>query len=128
MMQKELPAKKRGRPTNYSPEIGEKLIAAMAQGYSLEAAAAKIGVGARTLFTWQQKHEDFQQAIQEGRQLALLHWETLAMNVAKGGQGNSQLIILALKNRSRAASGWHESQRLEHTGADGNPKIGRAHV
>ncbi len=64
-----------GRPSRYKPAIGEQLIEAMARGLSLEAAAAKIGVGPRTLFTWQNKHEEFRQAIQEGRQRALLFWE-----------------------------------------------------
>ncbi len=41
--------------------------------------------------------------------------------MAKGAPGNAQLVMLALKNRSRAASGWHDAQRLEHTGGDGGP-------
>ncbi len=110
-----------GRPSRYKPAIGEQLIEAMARGFSLEAAAAKIGVGPRTLFTWQNKHEEFRQAIQEGRQRALLFWEEQAISMAKGAPGNAQLVMLALKNRSRAASGWHDAQRLEHTGSDGGP-------
>ena len=108
-----------GRPSRYKSAIGEQLIEAMARGLSLEAAAAKIGVGPRTLFTWQNKHEEFRQAIQEGRQRALLFWEEQAISMAKGAPGNAQLVMLALKNRSRAASGWHDAQRLEHTGGDG---------
>ena len=110
-----------GRPSLYTPSLGLKLITAMATGLSLEAAAAKIGVGARTLFSWQNQHEEFPQAIQEGRQRALLFWEEQAISMAKGAPGNAQLVMLALKNRSRAASGWHDAQRLEHTGTDGGP-------
>jgi len=111
-----------GRPTIYRPELGQQLIEAMAGGLSAEAAAAKVGIGARTLFTWQQQHPQFQQAIQEGRHMALLYWETLALDVARGKPGNAQLITLALKNRSRAASGWHHDvQKTELTGADGAP-------
>ena len=102
-----------GRPSLYTPSLGLKLITAMATGLSLEAAAAKIGVGARTLFSWQNQHEEFRQAIQEGRQRALLFWEEQAISMAKGAPGNAQLVMLALKNRSRAASGWHDAQRLE---------------
>jgi hypothetical protein len=109
-----------GRPTIYRPELGQQLIVAMAGGLSAEAAAAKIGIGARTLFTWQQQQPQFQQSIQEGRNMALLYWETLALDVARGKPGNAQLITLALKNRSRAASGWHHDvQKTELTGADG---------
>ena len=48
-----------GRPTLFTLEVGDKLINVMVQGLSLEAAAAKIGIGPRTLFTWQNKHEEF---------------------------------------------------------------------
>ena len=41
--------------------------------------------------------------------------------MAEGKPGNAQLIILGLKNRSRAASGWIDQQRTELSGADGGP-------
>ena len=116
------PASKRpvGRPTAYRPEMCQQLIEAMAGGLSAEAAAAKVGVGARTLFAWQQQHPEFQQAIQEGRHRALLFWEERAIAIAHGKPGNAQLVTLALKNRSRAASGWHHDVlKTELTGADG---------
>ena len=116
------PASKRpvGRPTAYRPEMCQQLIEAMAGGLSAEAAAAKVGIGPRTLFTWQLQHPQFQQAVQEGRHQALLFWEQRAIAVAHGKPGNAQLITLALKNRSRAASGWHHDiQKTELTGADG---------
>ena len=109
-----------GRPTAYRPEMCEQMVEAMAGGLSAEAAAAKVGIGARTLFTWQQQHPQFQQAIQEGRPRALLFWEERAIAIAHGKPGNAQLVTLALKNRSRAASGWHHDiQKTELTGADG---------
>ena len=109
-----------GRPTIYRPELGQQLIVAMAGGLSAEAAAAKVGIGARSLYEWQKLHPEFLQAIQEGRHRAVLFWESLAIDVARGKPGNSQMITLALKNRSRAASGWHHDvQKTEVTGADG---------
>ena len=109
-----------GRPTAYRPEMCQQLIEAMAGGHSAEAGAAKIGISARSLYEWQQQHPEFQQAIQEGRHQALLFWEQRAIAVAHGKPGNAQLITLALKNRSRAASGWHHDiQKTELTGADG---------
>lgn len=111
-----------GRPTLYRPEHCDRIIAAMSGGLSAEAAAAKVGISARSLFNWQNEHPEFLQAVQEGRQLALLWWEERATAMAKGSGGNAQIVILALKNRSRAASGWHhDTQRLEHTGPDGSP-------
>ena len=109
-----------GRPTAYRPEMCEQLIEAMAGGLSAEAGAARIGISARSLYEWQQQHPEFLQAVQEGRHQALLFWEQRAIAVAHGKPGNAQLITLALKNRSRAASGWHHDiQKTELTGADG---------
>ena len=94
----------------------------MALGHSAEAAAAKIGISARSLYNWQREHPEFMQAVGEGRQRALLWWETRALEMAQGSPGNAQLVMLALKNRSRAASGWHhDTQRVEHSGPEGGP-------
>jgi|GEM_PF-936231 len=113
--------RKRGRPSRYSKEISVALIEAMATGLSLEAAAAYIGISPRVVFDWQNRHPEFLQAVQEGRQQALLFWERKAIAMAAGAPGNAQLVTLALKNRSRSASGWHDAQRFEHTGGDGGP-------
>ena len=93
------------------------IIEAMATGLSAEAAAAKIGISARSLFNWQKEHPEFLQSVQEGRHRSLLWWETRALEMARGEPGNAQMVMLGLKNRSRAPSGWHhDSQRVEHSG------------
>ena len=93
----------------------------MAEGLSLEAAAASCGVGPRTAFRWQDEIDEFRQAVEEGRARSLLFWERRAIGLAKGEPGNAAVVTLGLKNRSRAASGWHDAQRLEHSGPDGGP-------
>ena len=115
-----IPKRPVGRPTAYRPEMCQQLIEAMAGGHSAEAGAAKIGISARSLYGWQPLHPEFMQAVQEGRHQALLYWEQRAIAIANGKPGNAQLVTLALKNRSRAASGWHHDiQKTELTGADG---------
>ena len=89
----------------------------MAMGLSLEAAAAACGIGPRTVFTWQGEHDEFRQAIEDGRALALLFWEKRAIALAEGAPGNAGLVSLALRNRSRSASGWVDKSSVEHTGA-----------
>jgi hypothetical protein len=110
-----------GRPTNYRPEHCIQMIEAMATGLSAEAAAASIGISNRALHEWQQRHEEFRSAIQEGRQLALLWWERRAQAMAEGGPGSAQIVSLGLRNRSRAASGWVDTHKMEHSGGDGGP-------
>lgn len=116
------PRRKRsvGRPSCYRREYYVSIIKAMATGLSAEAAAAKIGISARSVFYWQREHPEFLQAIQEGRQRGLLWWEKRALEMAKGKPGNTQIVTLALRNRSRAAHGWNnETLKLEHSGPDG---------
>lgn len=118
----QMPKRHVGRPSSYRREYCNLIIKAMASGLSAEAAAAKIGVSARSLFYWQQQHPEFLQAIQEGRQRSLLWWEECGLAMARGAPGNSQLVMLGLKNRSRAASGWNnDAVKLEHSGPEGGP-------
>jgi hypothetical protein len=100
----------------------DRLIEAMAGGLTAEAAAARIGISARSLFYWQQQHPEFLQAIQEGRQRSQLWWEERALAMANGESGNTQIVVLGLRNRSRAATGWNnDTVKLEHTGPEDGP-------
>jgi hypothetical protein len=111
-----------GRPSSYRRAFCDEVIEAMAGGLSAEAAAAKIGISARSLFYWQRQHPEFLLAIQEGRQRCLLWWEERAIAMAKGEPGNTQIVSLGLRNRSRAAHGWNNDVlKVEHSGSDGRP-------
>ena len=77
------------------------------------------GIGPRTAFTWQTQHDEFRQAVEEGSIKSLFFWERRAIALASGEAGNAAVVTLGLKNRSRAASGWHDAQRLEHSRPDG---------
>ncbi len=62
------------------------------------------------------------QAIQEGRQRSQLWWEEHALAMASGEAGNTQIVMLGLRNRSRAATGWNnDTVKLEHSGPEGGP-------
>jgi hypothetical protein len=84
----------------------------MSEGRSLEGCAALLGVHPDTLTEWQKVHPEFSGAVRAGRAAATTY----------GAPGNAQAIQWALRNRSRAASGWHhDSVKLEHSGPDGGP-------
>jgi hypothetical protein len=111
-----------GRPTLYRREMCDRLVEAMAGGLTAEAAAARIGISARSLFYWQKEHAEFLQAIQEGRRRSQLWWEERALAMANGESGNTQIVMLGLRNRSRAATGWNnDTVKLEHSGPEGGP-------
>jgi hypothetical protein len=104
------------------PTPTEKSAAQHVVPAAAEAAAARIGISARSLFYWQQQHPEFLQAIQEGRQRSQLWWEERALAMANGESGNTQIVMLGLRNRSRAATGWNnDTVKLEHTGPEGGP-------
>ena len=42
--------------------------------------------------------------------------------MANGEAGNTQIVMLGLQNRSRAATGWNNyTVKLEHSGPEGGP-------
>jgi hypothetical protein len=42
--------------------------------------------------------------------------------MANGEAGNTQIVVLGLRNRSRAATGWNnDTVKLEHSGPEGGP-------
>jgi hypothetical protein len=87
----------------------------MATGLSVEAAAAKIGISARSLFYWQREHRNSCRPFRKAGRRLLLWWEERALALANGEPGNTQIVSLALKNRSRAAHGWNnEALQIEH--------------
>ena len=117
MARKKLAVRSVGRPTVYRPEPGARFADALATGPSLEAAAAACGIGPRTVFTRQGEHDEFRQAIEDGRTLALLFWENRAIAFAEGAPGNAGLVSHALRNRSRSAWGWVDKTSIEPSGA-----------
>ena len=109
-----------GRPTSYRPEYCQCIIELMAEGRSLDGCAALLGVHPDSLHEWQRVHPEFSVAVRAGRAAATAFWETRLLDVAQGGAGNAQAIQWALRNRSRAASGWdHAHAKLEVSGPDG---------
>jgi transposase len=111
-----------GRRTSYRPEFCQRVVALMAEGRSLEGCAALPGVHPDSLYEWQKVHARFCVAVRAGRAAAATFWENRLLEVAQGGAGNAQAIQWALRNRLRAASGWHhDAQRLEHSGPNGAP-------
>jgi len=109
-----------GRPTSYRPEFCDCVIQFMSEGRSLDGCAALMGVHPDSLYQWQKIHPEFSDAVRRGRAAATAFWEGRLLDVAKGGSGNANVIQWALRNRSRAASGWdHAQKKLELSGPDG---------
>lgn len=122
MAKKEQPDKNPvGRPSEYDPKYCKQLIAHMAEGFSYESFAGKVGVCRDTLYAWERKHKDFSYTKKVAIEQALLFWEDkgikgLYPDVIEGAKGpialgfNSTVWIFNMKNRF----GWRDN--IEITG------------
>jgi hypothetical protein len=107
----------RGRPTDFRPNFGEEILSLMAEGLSLAAAAAELGIHRQRVYDWLDKHPEFADtiALAKGKRQLFLERKLIKAE-------NSQSVtsaIFALKNA--AGEDWREKQSVEHTGADGGP-------
>jgi len=109
-----------GRPSSYKPDFCQRVISLMAEGRSLDGCAALLGVHPDSLYTWQKVHPEFSDAVKTGRAAATAFWESRLLDIAQGASGNAQAVQWALRNRSRAASGWdHAHAKVEVSGPNG---------
>lgn len=100
--------KKVGRPSKYTPELGDKVLKHMSEGFSLTASAGMIGVGKVTVYRWAEEHEEFRDALNLGRAARLAFLEKLHFS----GTLPPATTIFALKNAD--TDEWRE--KIEHGG------------
>lgn len=108
-----------GRPTEYRPEYGEKLIALMASGLSLTAAAADLGFHRQRVYEWAEKYPELADAIGIARGKRLLFLERRLLKDDMPGPAITGTIF-ALKNAD--AEEWREKVVNENTGPNGGPQ------
>ena len=83
---------KAGRPTKYSPETVERLLAGLADGLSYKSACITAGIGVSTLADWREKYPELEVRMEEAREVAR--------------QKMLQRIKRASENDWRAAAEW----------------------
>lgn len=98
-----------GRPTDYNPAFGEQIVTLMADGLSLAAAAAELGIHRQRVYEWKERHPEFADTISLGMAKRQLFLERRLLSAAEGPIVTSS--IFALKNA--AALDWREKQEIE---------------
>ena len=63
---------KAGRPTKYSPETVQKLLAGLANGLPIKSACIIAGIGVSTLSDWREKYPELEERMAEAREKARL--------------------------------------------------------
>lgn len=106
-----------GRPTDFTPEIGEKILSKMTEGLSLAAAAAECDVHRQRVYEWEAKHPEFADTIRLARVKRQSFLERRLLSASDGPVVTSS--IFALKNA--AGEDWRDVKATEITGANGGP-------
>jgi hypothetical protein len=63
---------KAGRPTKYSPETVERLLAGLTDGLPIKSACIIAGIGVSTLSDWREKYPELDERMAEAREKARL--------------------------------------------------------
>lgn len=99
---------RKGRPTDYTPDLGERILALMSEGLSLAAAAGECDVHRQRVYEWVDRHPDFADTIglAKSKRQALL--ERRLLTATEGPRVTS--TIFALKNAGQGD--WSDKQLL----------------
>lgn len=101
-----------GRPTDFTPELGEQILALMAEGLSLAAAAAELDIHRQRVYDWEEKHPEFSDTVKLARSKRQAFLERRLLKADAGPVVTS--TIFALKNAGQGD--WREKVETEHSG------------
>lgn len=96
-----------------TPEKGQKLLAKLAQGYSIATACKAENIGRQSYYDWRNDDPEFAKAADEAVEIGIDLLEDEANRRAKGPMGSDTLLIFLLKSRRRSVYG----DKVEHTGS-----------
>lgn len=105
-----------GRPTDFTPELGEEILTRMEQGLSLAASAADLNVHRQRVYEWVERHPEFADTVKLAQAKRQLFLERRLLTADVGPVVTS--TIFALKNAG--AEDWREKQEVDHTSSDGS--------
>jgi transposase-like protein len=99
-----------GRPSKYNSKLCEEVTRFMAEGYSKQALAGKLGISRDTLYEWCKTHKEFSDTIKRGEAQSLLYWEQAGIDgmIGKIKGFRPAVWIFVMKNRF----GWRDNVTL----------------
>lgn len=101
-----------GRPTDFTPELGEQILALMAEGLSLAAAAGELNIHRQRVYEWADRHPDFADTVNLAKSKRQAFLERRLLRADEGPIVTS--TIFALKNAGQGD--WRDKQEVEHSG------------
>ncbi|WP_203309779.1 helix-turn-helix domain-containing protein [Sphingomonas beigongshangi] len=110
-----------GRPTIFTPELGEQILALMAEGLSLAAAAGECDIHRQRVYEWAEQHPDFGELVALAKSKRQAFLERRLLTAAEGPVVTS--TIFALKNAGQGD--WRDKVENEHSGSVTYEKVTR---
>lgn len=101
-----------GRPTDFTPILGEEILSLMASGLSLAASAAEIGIHRQRVYEWMDRHPEFADTVKLAQAKRQLFLERRLLTADAGPVVTS--TIFALKNAG--PEDWRDKREVEHSG------------
>lgn len=99
-----------GRPTDYTPDLCEKVIPLLKEGASIEELGLELDIGYSTIYRWMDQHPEFKEAIKKGREYSQGWWMKEGRTSLRDGKFNPTLWYMNMKNRF----GWSDKQESTH--------------
>ena len=101
-----------GRPTDFTPELGEKILSLMAEGLSLAAAAGELNIHRQRVYDWADRYPEFSDTVNHARPKREAVLERRLLRAVDGPVVTS--TIFALKNAGQGD--WRDKVETEHSG------------
>lgn len=108
-----------GRPSEYTPDCCDKVIAWGEQGKSKTWMAAKLGISRECIYEWARVHPEFSDALSRAMALSQMWWEDQGQANMLTPGFNAGVYNKALA--SRFPEDYTDKNKTELTGADGKP-------
>mgnify|MGYP003542551317 FL=1 len=101
-----------GLPTDFTPELGEKILSLMAEGLSLAAAAGELNIHRQRVYDWADRYPEFSDTVNLARSKRQAFLERRLLRAVDGPVVTS--TIFALKNAGQGD--WRDKVETEHSG------------
>ena len=101
---------KMGRPTKYSPEVGEVVFDLMDDGLSVVQVARKLNVSRSTIYKWAEDNSDFSDTLTRAREASEAFWEYKFTSMMQSRASDSSQSLIKLYFASRFS--WRENDQL----------------
>ena len=108
-----------GRPTKYKPDLCATVIECGKQGMGKLETCAELDIDYSTFEAWQEKHEEFSQAVKSAQRYSQAWWEKQGRIATFGGIDGFVPVSYIFQMKNRFRDDWRDKHDHEVTGQVG---------